>query len=211
MTHRQHTITVDSTGAAAVVPDAVQVSISVDYRGQDVAVVLADLARGSEQALSVFRDSGVPESSIASERITVGNAWNGPDTEMSYEASQGFQVRLARMTQLGEILPALADGVGNALRVHSMGPVATDSQAAVREARAAAFEGAREQAGQLAALAGRELGRVIEMSATRGGHHAPMTRMAAMGMEADSAIPMASGEREVTVDLQVTWELVDAE
>ena len=78
------------------------------------------------------------------------------------------------------------------------------------EARKSAVEDARKKAETLAEAAGVTVGKVLSISES-GGMTPPMPMMKAMraqGMMAEAAVPVEAGENTYTVQVNVTFELV---
>lgn len=203
-----HTISVVGVGAAALTPDAAQIRCGVEVTRDTVAQALADLAERSGAALQTLTAAGIPASAVVTDAINVGPSYSQePGKPERYVASQLLTVRLGSMAAVGDIVAALGDAVGDALRVHHLSPIALDAEATVRAAREAAFAAAREEAQHLASLAGRELGRVLRIAPSDdtafGGGGARMEVMAS------KSIPMGGGERDVSCVLKVTWEMAE--
>ena len=76
----------------------------------------------------------------------------------------------------------------------------------MRDARARAFEDAKNRAQQYAELSGLSLGKVISISEAAGGispQPVPMPRSEAMA----AAVPLAPGEQTVSFSVTAVWEL----
>ncbi len=82
---------------------------------------------------------------------------------------------------------------------------AVDSdRVAERDARARAFEDAKDRAAQYAELSGLNLGKVISISES-GGPTPPVPMQAPRAMEA--AVPLEPGQQTVGFSVTVIWEL----
>ena len=96
----------------------------------------------------------------------------------------------------------LGDALGELLRVDRVTPVVSDPRPLEAQARQAAFEDAHAKADQLAGLAGRPLGRVVEVAE---GSMLPVgLRVQPASLESMSFEP---GSSEVTATVTVRWEL----
>lgn len=190
-------VTVVGRGAAGVVPDAAVVNVTAVHRARTLPEALAGAESAREALVEVARRW---TDRIASQHLSVGRDDPG---KPAYHARHSLQIRCAGLEEAGELVTALAEEVGDRLSVDHVGLEVTDTSAAEREARDAAFADARDKAEQLAAHAGGTLGAVE--SVTEGGM-AGVPRFAAQAMTV--GVGLVAGETSVEQTLTVTFELV---
>lgn len=201
---RSEGITVTGTGIAAAVPDVVDVELGAEATAPDVQQALDTAAAGLDSARSALADHGVAAADLQTAQTST---W----TE---NREGGAQVTTARLTlrarvrdvdAAGECVRAALAAAGPVARLESMHVAVGDTEVLVRAAREAAFRDAHAVAEQLAALAGRRLGRVVDVldGAPAGGGPRPM----AMRADAMAAkIGVDPGTQEVSASVTVRWE-----
>ncbi|MBO0865426.1 MAG: SIMPL domain-containing protein, partial [Mycobacterium sp.] len=102
------------------------------------------------------------------------------------------------------LLAVIVGTGGDATRINSVSYSIDDDSKLVKDARARAFQDAKDRAGQYAQLAGLSLGKVISISEASGGTPppAPMPR-APMATE----VPLQPGQQTVNFSVTAVWEL----
>ncbi|HHW4683534.1 MAG TPA: SIMPL domain-containing protein, partial [Xylella sp.] len=80
-------------------------------------------------------------------------------------------------------------------------------ESAYQEARFSALQKAQAQANTYAERLGLKVRRIIDLSENRSGGARPIRMMAARAMKADLDTPIAPGESNVNVSLNMTFEL----
>jgi uncharacterized protein YggE len=116
-------------------------------------------------------------------------------------------VLVRELRQAGEVLGAVVDAGGNAVRLGSVRLQIGDPDAVLREARTDAFDEARAKAQQYAAASGRRLGEVVSVREGTGGGQS--TRDAglsqAYALRDLSVVPVRRGSESVTVRVSLVW------
>lgn len=103
----------------------------------------------------------------------------------------------------GDIVSAALGAAGDRARLHGLQVLVSDPQGAAHDARAAAFADARDRAEQFAALAGRGLGELLELTETPG-LGTPVGR-AFKPMAAEAVMPVEAGTEEIEAHVTTTW------
>ncbi len=106
---------------------------------------------------------------------------------------------------VGRILEAAAAPLGNALLVDQVALDVADRSEGLTRARDAAFADARAKAEQYAVLSGAALGDVLEVA--EAGGVVPMGRPMLAMREAAMAMPVETGDQELTASVTVRWLL----
>ena len=99
---------------------------------------------------------------------------------------------------------------GNATRLNSVNLSINDDSQLLRDARARAFNDAKDRAQQFADLSGLKLGNVLSISEVPGAvppMPVPMPR-GPMADAAVSAVPIEPGQQTVSFQVTAVWELV---
>ncbi len=93
---------------------------------------------------------------------------------------------------------------GDATRINSVSYSIADDSQLVKDARARAFQDAKDRAAQYAQLSGLGLGKIISISETSGG--ATPTAVPAPRMM-PSSVPLEPGQQTVSFSVTAVWEL----
>jgi uncharacterized protein YggE len=195
---------VTGSGRAAGVPDVVRVQVGVRCDADDVSGALSDANARAAALAQAARDHGVE----ARDLQTTGTGVHARhDREgvavVGYTAYQTLSVTVRDPDRVGDLVPAFAGAAGNALTIDHIGLELADPAPLLARAREAAFEDARAKAEQYAALARRDLGKVVGLTdVVMGGVQPRYELMAA----SKAAAPLELGETSVTATVTVRWE-----
>ena len=203
-------ITVQATGVADVVPDAVQVSLSVSVVAEANDVALSQVAATAEVVRSTLEQLGIDAADIATQSVSVNPEYSYTEAEgqkiVGYRASQTFDVLVRDASAAGAVVDALVAAGGANLSINATYPVVNDSTAAAQAARDDAVAKARAKAEEYAELLEVELGDLVfltEISAPTN-----ITIGAKADVMAESALTVIDlGTQEVTVTVEVRWQI----
>ncbi|WP_448594596.1 SIMPL domain-containing protein [Thermoflexus hugenholtzii] len=204
------TLTVNGVGTVRARPDQAVVTLGVETSGETLASALAENNRRAAAVLEALKAHGVAENDVqtASFQIQIEEP-RDPQTGRPIGPRVYHVIHV--YTAIFRDLEAVGAGVDAAVgaganRVEGIAFRIGSPDRLAMEARRLAAEDAKARAQALAATLGAQLGAVRmvrEVSFARP-IPAPMARMAAA--EA-AAVPIAAGELEITVEIEVTWEL----
>ena len=198
-----HTVTTSGRGAVDAAPDAMRLHVTVRASAPSVSGALAAVADGVRRLGDAARKhSSAAEVSSRDLHVHDDHDERGRRTGVVAE----HQLRLiCVLDAAGALVSDLGDALGELLRVDRVTPVVSDPRPLEAQARRAAFEDAHAKADQLAGLAGRPLGRVVEVAE---GSMLPVgLRVQPASLEPMSFEP---GSSEVTATVTVRWELGQA-
>ena len=203
-------ITVQATGVADVVPDAVQVSLSVSVVAEANDVALSQVAATAEVVRSTLEQLGIDAADIATQSVSVNPEYSYTEAEgqkiVGYRASQTFDVLVRDASAAGAVVDSLVAAGGANLSINATYPVVNDSTAAAQAARDDAVAKARAKAEEYAELLDVELGYLVfltEISAPTN-----ITIGAKADVMAESALTVIDlGTQEVTVTVEVRWQI----
>ena len=202
-------IWVTGSGTASGSRDECAITVGSEVRRPSAAGALAASAESLEQMRAVLLGSGVPESALATSAVSLSPVYDEYPTVAGFQAAVQLTATTRDIAAAGELLTSVVEAGGDAARVHDVSFRHSDASGLMGRARDAAWADALARAGQLAALAGRELGEVLAIDETVGRPRPPgPMRMAAMA-ESDMAGKMSldAGEGSVVVSLTVGWSL----
>ena len=203
-------ITVQATGVADVVPDAVQVSLSVSVVAEANDVALSQVAATAEVVRATLEQLGIDAADIATQSVSVNPEYSYTEAEgqkiVGYRASQTFDVLVRDASAAGAVVDSLVAAGGANLSINATYPVVNDSTAAAQAARDDAVAKARAKAEEYAELLDVELGDLVfltEISAPTN-----ITIGAKPDVMAESASTVIDlGTQEVTVTVEVRWQI----
>jgi uncharacterized protein YggE len=195
---------VTGTGRASAVPDVVRIQTGVRCDAEDVSSALSDASSRAAGLAQAARDHGVGDADLQTTGQGVHARYDRDGTAVvGYTAYQNLSVTVRDTARVGDLVRAFAGSAGNALTIDHIGLDLGDPTPLLARAREAAFADARAKAEQYAALAGRELGKVVGLTdvVTVGAQprHELMAARSAAG-------PVELGETSVTTTVTVRWE-----
>ncbi|MCV2395804.1 SIMPL domain-containing protein [Actinotalea sp. M2MS4P-6] len=210
-------ITTVGSGRVPVVPDVAVVRLAAQASDTSARAAHEAAVEAAEALLVALRAAGVADRDL---RTAATHAWTDPGATVQ-EGEQtatrlprttvtiAVEARLRELVRAGEVIGAALEAAGDAARLEGTTLQVSDQSAARGQARELAFADAVAAARQLAALAGRELGRVIDVRESGSGDVAPVAGR--MAMRAAAAVPVEAGEQEVVVEVVVRhgWADVD--
>jgi uncharacterized protein YggE len=201
MTHLE----VTGSGSASAAPDVVRIRAGVRCDADDVSGALGDVAVRAAALASAARDYGVLPADLRTTGTGVHPRHDREgNTVVGYTAYQSLSVTVRDPALVGSLVDAFAGAAGNALTIEHIGLELSDPQPLLARAREAAFADALRKAEQYAALAGRELGKVVRLRDVVAGEAQPRYALMAAGRSADLGVEL--GENTVTATVAVRWE-----
>lgn len=213
MTKDQQGITVSGAGTAAAAVDEVTIHLGVEILRPDAGEAFRTAATTVTNLLSVLSDNGVDARSVRTADLSLGPRTDyreGHEVLLGYAASQRMIVHLEALGNVERILSEVAARGGAGVRIDSVSLSAGNPEEAYRTARERAFAAAADKAQQYAALAGRTLGAVQQVS--EDGLNRPVAAAAfaraKMSGAADS-MAVSTGDTEVSATVQVRWGFAD--
>jgi len=202
-------ITVQATGVADVVPDAVRISLSVSVLAESNEVALSQASTTAELVRSTLQELNIDEADIATQTLSVNPEYSYTESEgqkiVGYRASQVFDVLIRNAESAGAVVDALVAVGGANLSINSTFPVVDDATSGTEEARKDAVEKARAKAQAYAELLGVELGDLVYLTEVSAPTNVTVgAKRDAMAESSATVIDL--GTQEVTVTVEVRWE-----
>ena len=206
-------ITATGVGRASGAPDAMVVSLNVHSDGATAAETMDVTSLVTTQLQATVAAQGVAPEDLQTTNVSVYPRFDSNGRRVvGYSADNSFTVRYTDLATAGAHLDELVGLGGDALQIHGVALEIDDPTAVLAEARADAVARAGEQAEQLAAAAGVELGSVrtiveVAPGTEDGFDQARATAGAAFDESLQVAVPVASGSQEVVVQVRVVYDL----
>ena len=203
-------ITVQATGVADVVPDAVQVSLSVSVVAEANDVALSQVAATAEVVRTTLEQLGIDAADIATQSVSVNPEYSYTEAEgqkiVGYRASQTFDVLVRDASVAGAVVDALVAAGGANLSINATIPVVNDSTAAAQAARNDAVAKAQAKAEEYADLLDVELGDLVFLTEISAPTNITIGAKADVMAESASTV-IDLGTQEVTVTVEVRWQI----
>ena len=203
-------ITVQATGTADVVPDAVRLSLSVSVLAESNEVALSQAASTAESIRTTLKDLGVEDADIATQTVTVNPEYSYTESEgqkiVGYRASQVFDVLIRDAENAGAVVDAVVTAGGANVSINYTSPVVDDATTGTIAAREAAVAQARAKAEEYAKLLDVELGDLVYLTEVSAPTNVVVgAKSDAMAESSGTRIDL--GTQEVTVTVEVRWEI----
>lgn len=203
-------ITVQATGTADVVPDAVRLSLTVSALAPTGGEALAQASVSAENVRTALKEFDIDTADIASQTLSVNPEYSYTEAEgqkiVGYRASQTFDVLIRQADDAGAVVDAVVAAGGANVSINATYPVVDDATPGTVAARQNAVDKARAKAQEYADLLGVELGEVVyltEISAPT--NFSVGAKADAMTEDASTVIDL--GTQEVTVTIEIRYHI----
>jgi len=203
-------VSVTGHGEVYVVPDVAYVNIGVQNTDDLVTAVLNQNTTQAQGIRTALTKLGVADVDIQTSNFSIYPVQQydnmGNMTGTKYQAVNTVSVTIRDLSKLGQILDAVVRNGANT--VNSISFDVLDKTTAITEARSRAVKDAQSQAQELANASGAQLGEVQSISVSSS---TPVPVYEGKGgggaYAASSAVPVATGQLVVSVDVYISWEL----
>ncbi|WP_424943302.1 SIMPL domain-containing protein [Aliiroseovarius crassostreae] len=199
------TLRVTGTGVVSAQPDMAVIRLGVREEAKEAAVATRAVAEALGGILAKLSAAGLDEKDIQTTHLSLAPqldyAKSGARKQLGYEASSTLTVAIRDLAGLGPMLDQVMQAGAN--HFNGLQFDLSNREALLDEARKAAVADAMRKAKVLADAAGLTLGPVRVLSED-GPMRGPEPMLGRMAMEAQSSMPVATGE--VNVSAQVVME-----
>jgi uncharacterized protein len=202
-------LTVNADGMTEGRPDMATINLGVTTEGQTAQAALAENARRMTALTQALRRAGVAERDIQTSNVSVYPQQQYREglapLITGYQANNTVTAKVRNIDNTGRVIDAAIAAGGNT--VNGVYFSYQDPDAQLDAARRAAIEEARRRGELYASALNMRVVRVVAVS--EGGGYAPPIPMMAARMEAaqDASTPIAPGQIETRVNVNVTFEL----
>ena len=207
------TVYVNGQGVVTVAPDTASVIVGVNIIEKTLSEAQAKATTQMTAVIDALKAAGIDEKDIQTVNYSVNILQNydsngNPATIEGFQVSNQVNVTVRDLAQLGTILDTVVGQGANA--IYGISFFVNDPSAAASQARTLAVQDAKRKADELAAAAGMTVGRIISISETYSPQPMPVDFARAEAQDAAAAVPIQAGTTAITVDVQVTYELLPA-
>ncbi len=199
----QAQVTVMGEGSLSSVPDIMRLNTGVEVRRGSAGQAFTDARKAAARLTRALLKAGIDAKDLRTNELSLGPEYDNYPKVSGYRAAQGVEAVVRDVESADRVIEA-AVAAGEEVRLNGVSFEVSDSRKALRAAREVAFKDARSRAEQYAALAGRELGRVVTIGEENVTPPRPMAYGA--GIAADKA-SVSPGLQTVSVTVRVVYEL----
>ena len=200
-------VTVVGAGQVQGTPDTLNVNASIEFVAPDVTGAMNQTSDRQQAVIKALADSGIDRKDISTTQVSLQPQYAGGDATaiIGYRASNSIDVKIRKLDSASQTLSLIVSTGGDATRINSVNYSIDDDSQLVKDARARAFNDAKDRAGQYAKLSGLDLGKVISIIES-GAATPPTPTPGPRGAEV-AAVPLEPGQQTVSFSVTVSWEL----
>ncbi|MEB3982694.1 SIMPL domain-containing protein [Mycobacterium sp. 663a-19] len=198
-------VTVVGSGQVQGVPDTLTAGVGIEFTAPDVTTAMNQTNDRQHAVINALVGAGVDRKDISTTEVTLEPQYSGGSATITgYRATNAIRVKIHPTDAASRLLAVVVNTGGDATRISSVSYSIADDSQLVKDARARAFNDAKNRADQYAQLSGLRLGRVLSISEATGGTPggpppAPPRSMA--------AVPLEPGQQTVSFSVTAAWEL----
>jgi uncharacterized protein YggE len=203
-------ITVMAEGKASAEPDLAMINIGVENREAEAQEAARENSNRMTAVMAALKEMGIPKEDVQTVNYSIQAEidWENEERRViGYVVNNSVLVKLRDMDTVGDVIDAVTEAGAN--NVYGIQFTFDDPSALRERARADAMAGALKKAEALAQLAGVGLGRpryVSESFMETPPYYEQMYASQA-GMGGGDGAPVSPGQREVFVQVQVTYDI----
>ncbi|SPM40030.1 Uncharacterized conserved protein YggE, contains kinase-interacting SIMPL domain [Mycobacterium numidiamassiliense] len=204
-------VTVLGSGQVQGVPDTLTADVGIEFTATDVTAAMNQTNDRQQAVINALVGAGQDRKDISTTEVTLQPQYSNPGPNgtaiiTGYRATNAIQIKIHPTDAASRMLALIVGTGGDATRINSVSYSIADDSQLVKDARARAFNDAKNRADQYAQLAGLRLGKVLSISEatgaspTAGGPAAPPKAM-------PTAVPLEPGQQTVSFSVTAVWEL----
>lgn len=201
-------VTVVGAGHVEGTPDTLTANSAISFVAADVTTAMNQTNERQRAVIDALVGAGVDKKDISTTGVSLQPQYGGDGSAniVGYQASNTIDVKIRDLSSASRVLALIVSTGGDATRINSVNYSINDDSQLVKDARARAFNDAKDRADQYAQLSGLKLGRVISISEVAGGGPIP-PQPAPMQRAMASDVPLSPGQQTVSFSVTVIWEL----
>src|SRR6195952_3577332 len=203
-------VTVIGSGEVQGTPDTLTVNASTDATAPGVTAASNEAGGRMQAVIDALVGSGIDRRDVSTTQVSLQQQYTEPTTPpapASYQATNSISVKIRKIEKASAALALIQNAGGNATRINSVDFSIEDSSALVKDARARAFNDAKDRAEQYAGLSELTLGKVISISEAQSAGVPPPPPPMPPAMAAEP-VPLEPAQQTVRFSVTVVWELV---
>ena len=204
-------VSVLGSGQVQGVPDTLTADVGIEFSAPDVTTAMNQTNDRQLAVINALVGAGLDRKDISTTQVTLQPQYSNPEpsgtaTITGYHATNAIRVKIHPTDAASRMLALVVSTGGDAARITSVSYSIADDSQLVKDARARAFNDAKNRADQYAQLSGLRLGKVLSISEaagsspTAGSPQAPPKAMA-------TPVPLEPGQQTVSFSVTAVWEL----
>jgi uncharacterized protein len=204
-------VTVVGSGQVQGVPDTLTADVGIEFTAPDVTTAMNQTNDRQQAVINALVGAGMERKNISTTTVNLQPQYSTPEpagaaTITAYRATNAIEVKIHPTDAASKLLALIVSTGGDATRISSVSYSIADDSQLVKDARARAFQDAKDRADQYAQLSGLQLGKVLSISEASGSAPvagAPPARPRSMA----APVPLEPGEQTVSFSVTAVWEL----
>ena len=159
-------VTVVGAGQVQGAPDTLTVNASIEFVAPDVSGAMNQTSDRQKAVIDALVGFGIDRKDISTTQVSLQPQFAGGDstTIVGYRASNSIDVKIRKLDTASQALALIVSTGGDATRINSVNYSIEDDSQLVKDARARAFNDAKDRAQQYAQLSGLSLGKVMSIT-----------------------------------------------
>jgi uncharacterized protein YggE len=202
-------INVSGEGKATAPPDMATIRTGVVSQAATAKEALAQNNGAMQEILDLLKQHDIAAKDVQSSTFNVSPVYDHDNQGQvepkvtAYRVHNEVQVRVRKLASLGEVLEALVQAGSN--QISGISFDVGDPAGILNEARSDAIRDAKSRANVYAQAAGVSVGQVLQISEQP--FDVPRPMMLGVAARAAESVPVATGEQEFRVTVNVAYEL----
>jgi uncharacterized protein YggE len=203
-------VTVLGSGQVQGVPDTLTAGVGIEFTAPDVTAAMNQTNDRQQAVIDALVSAGLDRKNISTTEVTLQPQYGGPEPNgaakiTGYRATNAIEIKIHPTDTASRMLALIVGTGGDATRISSVSYSIADDSQLVKDARARAFNDAKNRADQYAQLSGLTLGKVLSISETGS---TPAAGVPAAPQKAmPTAVPLEPGQQTVSFSVTAVWEL----
>jgi len=203
-------VTVLGSGQVQGVPDTLTAGAGIEFTAPDVTAAMNQTNDRQQAVINALVSAGLDRKNISTTEVTLQPQYGSPEPNgaakiTGYRATNAIEIKIHPTDTASRMLALIVSTGGDATRISSVSYSIADDSQLVKDARARAFNDAKNRADQYAQLSGLTLGKVLSISETGSTPAAGVPTAPQKAMPA--AVPLEPGQQTVSFSVTAVWEL----
>jgi uncharacterized protein len=199
-------VTVVGSGQVQGVPDTLTADVGIEFTAPDVTAAMNQTNDRQQAVVNAVAAAGVDRKDISTTDVGLQPQYDSAGgTITGYRADNSIRVKIHPADSASHVLAVIVGAGGDATRINSVSYSIADDSQLVKDARARAFQDAKDRAEQYAQLSGLKLGKIISISEASGA--APPTAFPAPRSGMPASVPLEPGQQTVSFSVTAVWQL----
>src|SRR5271170_340183 len=200
-------VTVVGSGQVQGVPDTLTADVGIEFTAPDVTAAMNQTNDRQQAVVNALAGAGVDRKDISTTEVSLQPQYDSSGgTITGYRADNSIRVKIHPADSASHVLAVIVGTGGDATRINSVSYSIADDSQLVKDARARAFQDAKDRAAQYAQLSGLGLGKILSISEVSGGGASP-TAIPAPRSGMQASVPLEPGQQTVSFSVTAAWEL----